>query len=36
MPEKVFATAIFEYFPAEIAVAGAYFAGFDCHLATEI
>ena len=32
----VLATAVFKYFPSQIAVVGAGFAGFDCHQATEI
>ena len=31
----VLATAVFEYFPSQIAVAGAGFAGFNCHQTTD-
>jgi len=35
-PEFILATAVFEYFPSQIAVVEADFAGFDCHQTTEI
>ena len=35
-PDMVLATAVLEYFPSQIAVVGAGFAGFDCHQTTEI
>ncbi len=35
-PEMIIATAVFEYFPAQIAVAGTGFTGFYCHQPTEV
>ena len=35
-PEFILATAVFEYFPSQIAVVEADFAGFDCHQTTEV
>ena len=35
-PDMVLATAVFEYFPSQIAAVRVGFAGFDCHQATEI
>ena len=35
-PEMIIATAVFEYFPAQIAVAGTGFTGFYCHQTTEV
>ena len=33
--KRIISTAVFEYFPAQITVVGACFAGFDCHQAIE-
>ena len=35
-PKIIHATAVFEYFPAQIAVVGAGFVEYDCHQAIAI